>query len=104
MNDLLVIDYLQASRPSRERFLEWREDDVGCVHVTLAIWENARETLTAIGIRSCAADPHHESFHAAGRRGSGARRTTTARSQPSPYPGVPGSDRHHCVHIDRIAS
>ena len=31
------------------RFLEWREGDVGCVHVTLAIWENARETLTAIG-------------------------------------------------------
>ena len=49
VNDLLLIDCLQASRPSRERFLEWREGGVGCVHVTLAIWENARETLTAIG-------------------------------------------------------
>ena len=29
MNDLLVIDCLQASRPSRERFVEWREGDVG---------------------------------------------------------------------------
>ena len=49
MNDLLLIDCLQASKPSRERFLEWREGRVGCVHVTLAIWENARETLSAIG-------------------------------------------------------
>ena len=45
MNDPLLVDCLQASRPSRERFLEWREGDVGCVHVTLAICENARETL-----------------------------------------------------------
>ena len=45
MNDLLVIDGLQAGRPSRERFLEWREGGVGCVHATLAIRENARETL-----------------------------------------------------------
>ncbi len=48
-DDLLVIDALQASKPSRERFLEWRQGSVGCVHVTLAIWENARETLSVIG-------------------------------------------------------
>ena len=48
LNDLLVIDCLQTSRPSRRRFLEWRAGDVGCVHVTLAIWKNARETLTAV--------------------------------------------------------
>lgn len=45
----LVIDALQYNKPERVRFEEWRAGDVGCVHVTLAIWENARETLTAIG-------------------------------------------------------
>ena len=29
VRDLRVIDCLQASRPSRERFVEWREGDVG---------------------------------------------------------------------------
>lgn len=48
-DNLLIIDALQASKPSRDRFLEWREGGVGCVHVTLAIWENARETLGVIG-------------------------------------------------------
>ena len=50
MSDMLLIDCLQASKPSRERFLEWREGKVGCVHTTLAIWENARETLSVVGI------------------------------------------------------
>lgn len=45
----LVIDALQASKPSRDRFLEWRQGSLGCVHVTLAIWQNARETLSVIG-------------------------------------------------------
>ena len=49
MSDMLLIDCLQVSKPSRERFLEWREGGVGCVHTTLAIWENARETLSVIG-------------------------------------------------------
>ena len=49
MGDLLLIDCLQASKPSRERFLEWREGNLGCVHTTLAIWENARETISVIG-------------------------------------------------------
>ena len=49
VRDMLLIDCLEASKWSRERFLELREGGVDCVHVTLAIWENARETLTRIG-------------------------------------------------------
>ncbi|HSV84164.1 MAG TPA: membrane dipeptidase [Ramlibacter sp.] len=45
----ILVDALQYSKPERARFLEWREGGVGCVHVTLAIWESARETLSAIG-------------------------------------------------------
>ena len=48
-NDMLLIDCLEASKWDRDRFLELREGGVDCVHVTLAIWENARETLTRIG-------------------------------------------------------
>lgn len=46
---MLLIDALQYNKPERARFEEWRAGGVGCVHVTLAIWEGARETLTAIG-------------------------------------------------------
>ena len=49
MSEMLEIDCLQVSKPSRERFLKWREGGVGCVHTTLAIWENARETSSVIG-------------------------------------------------------
>jgi len=45
----LLIDALQASKPERARFEEWRQGGIGCVHVTLAIWETARETLTVVG-------------------------------------------------------
>ena len=45
----LLIDCLQVSKPSRERFEEWRRGGVDCVHVTLSIWENTRETLSTIG-------------------------------------------------------
>jgi membrane dipeptidase len=45
----LIIDALQYNNPERVRFEEWRAGGVGCVHATIAIWENARETLTAIG-------------------------------------------------------
>jgi microsomal dipeptidase-like Zn-dependent dipeptidase len=48
-NRLLVIDAMQYNKPERARFEEWRKGGIGCVHVTLAIWENARETLSAIG-------------------------------------------------------
>jgi microsomal dipeptidase-like Zn-dependent dipeptidase len=46
---VLVVDALQYSRPERARFEEWRRGGVGCVHVTVAIWESARETLSTIG-------------------------------------------------------
>jgi microsomal dipeptidase-like Zn-dependent dipeptidase len=46
---LLIVDALQYSRPERPRFEEWRAGGIGCVHVTLAVWENARDTLRVIG-------------------------------------------------------
>lgn len=46
---MLLIDALQYNNPERARFEEWRDGGVGCVHVTLAIWEGARETLSVIG-------------------------------------------------------
>lgn len=45
----LLIDALQYNKPERARFEEWKRGGLGCVHVTLSIWENARETLTVIG-------------------------------------------------------
>ena len=45
----LLIDALQASKPERARFEEWRKGGIGCVHDTLAIWETERETLSVIG-------------------------------------------------------
>jgi len=45
----LVIDGLQIPTPDR-RWLElWRVGGVSCVHITLAIWEGARETMAFIG-------------------------------------------------------
>lgn len=46
----LFIDALEYPEPSRQWFEEWRAGNLACVHVTLAIWENARETLTRIGL------------------------------------------------------
>lgn len=45
----ILVDCLQYSNPSRERFLEWKAGRVGVVHVTIAVWETARETLSVIG-------------------------------------------------------
>lgn len=45
----LSIDALQYNKPERDRFLEWRKGRLGCVHVTVAIWESARETLSTLG-------------------------------------------------------
>jgi len=44
-----VIDALQFNKPERVRFEEWRAGGLGCVHVTVAIWESARETLSKLG-------------------------------------------------------
>ena len=49
MTDMLLVDCLEASKWSRERFEEVRAGGLDCIHVTLAIWENARETLSVIG-------------------------------------------------------
>lgn len=48
-SETLVIDCLEYSKPERARFLEWRAGKVSCVHVTLAVWETARETLSVLG-------------------------------------------------------
>ena len=48
-SDCLLIDCLEVTKPVRERFQEWRNGGLDCVHVTLSIWENARETLSTIG-------------------------------------------------------
>jgi microsomal dipeptidase-like Zn-dependent dipeptidase len=48
-NKPLLIDCLQVPRPTRERFEEWQKGGVDCVHITLSIWENARETMSQIG-------------------------------------------------------
>lgn len=45
----LLVDALQYSKPERARFEEWRAGGLGCVHVTLAVWEDARTTLTVVG-------------------------------------------------------
>jgi microsomal dipeptidase-like Zn-dependent dipeptidase len=44
----LVVDALQHSKPERARFEEWRDGGLGCAHVTLAIWEDARATISVI--------------------------------------------------------
>lgn len=46
---MAYVDCLQYSKPTRDRFLEWRKGNISVVHVTLAVWENARETLRVIG-------------------------------------------------------
>jgi microsomal dipeptidase-like Zn-dependent dipeptidase len=47
-NQPLIIDALHYPVPNRQWFEEWRAGGVGCVHVTVAIWESARETLELI--------------------------------------------------------
>jgi microsomal dipeptidase-like Zn-dependent dipeptidase len=45
----LIVDAMQYNKPERVRFEEWRAGGIGCVHVTVAIWEGARETLSVLG-------------------------------------------------------
>lgn len=47
--DWLIVDALELSSWDRDLFLELREGNVACVHVTCAFWETARETLTRVG-------------------------------------------------------
>ena len=46
---MLSIDALQSSNWDREVLEEIREGGIDVVHVTCALWENARETLTTLG-------------------------------------------------------
>jgi microsomal dipeptidase-like Zn-dependent dipeptidase len=43
------IDALNHSRWSRELFMEWRDGGIDAVHVTCALWEDARTTLDTLG-------------------------------------------------------
>ena len=44
-----LVDAMQHSKPERARFLEWRKGGIDCTHITLSIWEDARDTLKVIG-------------------------------------------------------
>lgn len=44
-----VVDALQVSQWDRELLEQFRPGGVICAHVTIAIWENARDTLSNIG-------------------------------------------------------
>ncbi len=48
MAESIRIDALQYSNWNRERFEEWRQGDLTAVHVTCAIWEDARASLSEI--------------------------------------------------------
>ncbi|WP_127596100.1 dipeptidase [Nitratireductor alexandrii] len=45
----LVVDCLEAAKPERVRFEEWRKGGLDCVHVTVATMHGARETLSLLG-------------------------------------------------------
>lgn len=47
--DGVVIDALQYSNWDRALFEEWRAGGLDAVHVTIAYWETARDTLSRIG-------------------------------------------------------
>lgn len=46
---MLLIDALQYSKPRRERYEEWRRAGISVVHVTVSVWEDAKETFREIG-------------------------------------------------------
>lgn len=46
---MLIVDALQIPTPERRWFEEWRAGGVGCVHATMAIWENATDAFSYIG-------------------------------------------------------
>ena len=48
-NDMLMIDGLQYVNWNRELFEEAQQSGVHTIHVTIAYWENIRETLENIG-------------------------------------------------------
>lgn len=47
--DAVTIDALCIPPPERRYLERWRQGNVSCIHVTVAVWENARETLATLG-------------------------------------------------------
>lgn len=45
----MIVDGLSMPLPERKWFQEWRDGNVGCVNTTVAVWENAGETLALLG-------------------------------------------------------
>jgi microsomal dipeptidase-like Zn-dependent dipeptidase len=45
----VIVDALAMPVPERKWFEEWHAGGVGCVNMTIAVWENAGETLSALG-------------------------------------------------------
>jgi membrane dipeptidase len=44
-----IVDALSMPTPERRWFEQWREGGLGCVNTTIAVWENASETLGLLG-------------------------------------------------------
>lgn len=49
MTDDITIDALCIPCPERALVERWRRGNVGCMHVTVAVWEDARETISTLG-------------------------------------------------------
>lgn len=45
----LTVDALSIPYPARHLLERWRQGQVSCVHVTVTIWDTARETISLIG-------------------------------------------------------
>jgi len=45
----MIVDGLMMPVPERKWFEEWRDARLGCVNTTVAVWENASETLALLG-------------------------------------------------------
>jgi membrane dipeptidase len=48
-SSLLLVDGLSMPAPERRWFEEWHEANLACVNTTVAVWENAAETLSLLG-------------------------------------------------------
>jgi microsomal dipeptidase-like Zn-dependent dipeptidase len=46
---MILVDGLMMPTPERRWFEEWRDAKLGCVNTTVAVWENAGETLAILG-------------------------------------------------------
>lgn len=44
-----IVDALSMPTPERRWFEQWREGGLGCINTTIAVWENASETLAVLG-------------------------------------------------------